>query len=483
MNPSLGTSRSPAFAICVIIAALTLLDLSKINVTLTAIERGLEASPADLQLIVVGYALSFGLALIPAGRFGDVRSRRSTLIVGLVLFVVTSLACSLAMESWQLVLGRLAQGVVAGILMPQVLGIIQQLYTGTARARAFGIIGVITGLCVALGPTLGGVLITVGGEDWGWRFIWLMNVPLGLAVLPFAILSLPRDESGPGRRRELDLVGTSILGLAIAAFITPFVLTTGRGHDVPARWALLAVAAVLFWVFVRWERSYVARGKSPVVDVELMRVPSFRLGTTLTTLYFGALASAFLLMNIFVQEGLGISPLFAGLLTLPYAATYIASASLSPRLSVRMGLGYQVLGFSIMIVAISLTAVVGFAFPPETAGWAIAVSWGITGLGVGGLSAQNQTFSLSEIPAAHAGVAGSINQLGQRVGTAIGIAATSTIYLALAPPGTSLTLARPAFLYAMMACVVLAVIALWMSAVSLRRRGRGWPLAPTTPRP
>lgn len=481
MNSASGRSRGAAFAVCVTIAALTLLDLSKINVTLTAIERGLHASPSDLQLLVIGYAFSFGLVLIPAGRFGDVRSRRATLITGLVLFVVTSLACSIAMEPWQLVIGRLAQGVVAGIVMPQVLGMIQQLYKGPERARAFGIVGVITGVCVALGPTLGGILITLGGEELGWRLIWLMNVPLGLLVLPFALVHLPADEHAVGRRRELDLIGTAILGLALAAFIAPFVLTSGRGEDVPSRWLLLGLSAGMFWAFVRWERGYIARGRAPVVDLGLLRVPSFRLGTILTTLYFSALASTLLLMNVFLQEGIGLSAFLTGLVTLPYAASYILSASFSPRLSVRMGLGYQVLGFSILVVAICVTALVGYLSPSPLVAWGIALSWGIAGLGVGGLSAQNQTLSLSEIPPAHAGVAGSINQLGQRVGTAVGIAATSTVYFVLAPPGRPPAEARAAFLAALIVCIVLAGTAVWLSVFSLRRRGQGCSLEPTIP--
>lgn len=169
--------RWRAFAVCVTVAALTILDLTKVNVALPAIEHSLDASSTSLQLIVSGYILTFGLALVPAGRLGDFRSRKVFFIIGLTLFTVMSVACALAPTSDVLLVARLLQGVAAGIQMPQVIGLIQQMFHGRERGKAFGLFGAMIGVSTAFGPTIGGLLIALGGEQSGWRWIFWMNLP------------------------------------------------------------------------------------------------------------------------------------------------------------------------------------------------------------------------------------------------------------------------------------------------------------------
>jgi len=463
-----------AFAVCVATAALTLLDLSKINVTLPAIQHSLGATPSELQLLVVGYALAFGLALIPAGRYGDARSRRRLLLIGLALFALTSLACSLAFTAGQLVTGRLAQGIVAGVLMPQVLGIIQQLYSGKARVRAFGAIGIVTGLCVALGPTVGGLLITIGGDAFGWRLIWLMNVPLGIALLPFAFRFIPRDAVHRTRHADLDPFGLTLLAAAVGCLLAPFVLTTGRSADVPQRWWLLIGFAVLVAAFVVWERAYTRRGGSPVVDIELFRIGSFRLGTVLSGLQFTALPATFLVLNLYVQQGLHQTPFVGGLILLPYSAAYMLSAWVSVPLSARMGRGYVVLGFGLMLIGLALTLLAGQWAPADTRTWALGLAWAVAGVGTGGLGAQLQALSLSDVPAGSGGISGSITQLAQRLGTAVGVAAASTLYYvptAMIPGAEGF---HVGFLRASAFAVSVTSVALVLASVAVIARHRRW---------
>lgn len=462
-----------AFAVCVAAAALTLLDLSKINVTLPAIQQSLAATPTELQLLVVGYALAFGLALIPAGRYGDARSRRRLLLIGLILFALTSLACSVALTAGQLVIGRLAQGIVAGALMPQVLGIIQQLYSGKARVRAFGTIGIVTGLCVALGPTVGGFLITVGGDVFGWRLIWLMNVPLAIALLPFAFRFIPRDATEGRRRADLDPFGLALLAAAVGCVLAPFVLTTGRSTDVPERWWLLAAFALLTAGFVLWERRYTRRGGSPVVDIELFRVRTFRLGTVLSAMQFTALPATFLVLNLYVQQGLHQTPFVGGLILLPYSATYMLSAWVSVPLSARMGTGYAVLGFGVMFLGLLLTMLAGLWAPAGMETWALALAWAVAGFGTGGLGAQLQALALSQVPTGSGGVSGSITQLGQRLGTALGVAAASTAYYLPTSVIAGEEGFHVGFVHATLFSILITLVALLVAAVAaLRGRGR-----------
>ena len=176
--PLSDAKRWRAYWVCVAVAGLTILDLTKVNVALPSIEAAFGATSTELQLIVSGYVLTFGLTLVPAGRIGDQRSRRTLFVIGLSLFTLTSLACALAPNGEVLLVARLLQGVAAGIQMPQVLGLIQQLFQGAERGKAFGLFGATIGVATAFGPTLGGLAIAIGGPEDGWRGIFWMNVPL-----------------------------------------------------------------------------------------------------------------------------------------------------------------------------------------------------------------------------------------------------------------------------------------------------------------
>ena len=163
---------------------MALLNVSIVNVALPPIDVALDAGPNALQWIVAGFTLAFGLVLIPAGRLGDTLGRRRMFLLGLVVFVLASAGCGLAPTSDALVGWRLAQGVGAGILNPQVVGFVQQLFRGEERARAFGMFGATVGIATASGPLLGGILLAVFGEASGWRAVFLVNLPIGLALIP-----------------------------------------------------------------------------------------------------------------------------------------------------------------------------------------------------------------------------------------------------------------------------------------------------------
>jgi MFS family permease len=225
-------ARWQAFAVAVSVAALTILDLSKVNVGLPSIEKSLGAGATELQVIVAGYALAFGLALVPSGRLGDIYSRKIMFVIGLSGFTAASLVCALAPNIETLVIGRVLQGVAAGVQMPQVLGLVQQLFRGEARGRAFGVFGATIGVSTAFAPSLGGLLILLGGPEDGWRLLFWMNIPLGVAAIFFALRLLPH-RTGPRRDSNLDLIGVLLLGIATFSLLFPFVLTTG---DLPRRW-------------------------------------------------------------------------------------------------------------------------------------------------------------------------------------------------------------------------------------------------------
>ena len=466
--------RWQIFAVCVAVASLTILDLSKVNVGLPSIDESLGAGSSELQLIVAGYALAFGLALVPAGRLGDIHSRKLMFIIGLSMFTITSVLCAIAPDITSLLVARTLQGVAAGIQMPQVLGLLQQLFVGKERGRVFGIFGATIGVSTAIGPTLGGLLIAIGGPTDGWRLLFWMNVPLGILALAFAIRLLPATVKKTGARTELDLVGILLLGMATFSLMLPFVLTTGGPDDNPLRWLWLVSFAAATAMFIAWERRYRRLGKSPVVEFSLFRESSYRNGLLVATAYFGALPALFLIATLYLQQGLGIEPVFAGMVGITFALAAAFTSWLGGRLVDRYGRLLVVAGLVSVIVGFALVICAAILLPPDFAPWYMAAAMTVAGAGGGFVISPNQTLTLARVPVAMAGVAGSMSQVGQRVGTAIGVAAGSSTFFATLyreeGQASSLAVYHDGFRNGALVSLGLVVIALAFALLDLRSR-------------
>ncbi|QJU56122.1 MFS transporter [Herbiconiux sp. SALV-R1] len=450
-------------------AALTILDLSKVNVGLPSMERSLGADPSALQLIVAGYALAFGLTLVPAGRLGDLYSRKAMFLIGLGTFTGASALCALAPDVVTLVAARAMQGMAAGMLMPQVLGLIQQLFPPTRRGRAFGLFGATVSVATAIGPTLGGLLILVAGSDEGWRWMFWMNVPLGAVALAFAAWLLPSTRSRPADPRDLDPIGVLLLGTTIVGVMAPFVLTTGGFGDSPERWIWLGGAAVSLCAFVVWERAYERRGKTPAIRLALFRVTSFRNGLLVATAWFGAMPAVFLLSILYLQQGAGYPPVLSGTVGITFAMASAAASVWGGRFVAESGRVLVVVGLLTAGAGFTLTVFAVLAAPHEWALAWMAAALALAGAGGGLVISANQTLTLSDVPVSSAGVAGSMTQVGQRVGTAIGIAGAGAAYYA--------TLGRDgdgdgafAFRDGAMVSITLVAIACVIALVDLLRR-------------
>lgn len=466
--------RWRAYWVCVAVAAITIMDLTKLNVALPSIEEALAASSTELQLLVSGFVLTFGLTLVPAGRLGDQGSRKAMFLIGLSLFTLTSLLCALAPSSEVLLLGRLLQGVAAGIQMPQVLGLIQQLFQGAERGAAFGLFGATIGIATAFGPTLGGLAIAIGGPVDGWRGIFWMNVPLALAAIVFAAWLLPGRPEGERPRISLDPVGVVLFGIVVTALMWPFLFTTGSPEDDPARWWTLVACAVALAAFLWWERRYAASGRAPLVPLGLFSLRSYRNGTLLAVAYFGAMPSAFLLTNLYLQQGLGLEPVFAGMVTIGFALSSAVTSWLGGRMVNRVGRPLVVGGLVLLLVGFGILVLVAIATPPELTPWIMAAVMLIAGAGGGFVIAPNQVLALAEVPVAEGGLAGSVGQLGQRIGTAIGTAVALSLFFSTvfqAPvEEAQIDVFHHAYALGMAAVGVLLVVALVVGLVDLRQR-------------
>lgn len=466
--------RWRAYWVCVAVAAITIMDLTKVNVALPSIEEALDASSTELQLLVSGFVLTFGLTLVPAGRLGDQGSRKAMFLIGLSLFTLTSLICALAPTSEVLLLGRLLQGVAAGIQMPQVLGLIQQLFQGAERGAAFGLFGATIGISTAFGPTLGGLAIAIGGPVDGWRGIFWMNVPLALAAIVFAAWLLPGRPDGERQRISLDPVGVGLFGIVVTSLMWPFLFTTGSPDDDPARWWTLVACAVALAGFLWWERRYAASGRAPLVPLGLFSLRSYRNGTLLAVAYFGAMPSAFLLTNLYLQQGLGLEPVFAGMVTIGFALSSAVTSWLGGRMVNRVGRPLVVGGLVLLLVGFGILVLVAIATPPELTPSIMAAVMLIAGAGGGFVIAPNQVLALAEVPVAEGGLAGSVGQLGQRIGTAIGTAVALSLFFSTvfqAPvEEAQIDVFHHAYALGMAAVGVLLVVALFVGLVDLRQR-------------
>lgn len=420
-------NRWKALAVVLLGGGIVLLDVSIVNVALKSISAGLPgATPEAIQWILSGYALSFGLLLVPGGRLGDVISRRRMFVLGVLLFTVASTLCGVAPTGLFLVIARLVQGLAGGLLTPQVTGIIQQLFRGRERGTAYGLFGATTGIATAIGPLVGGLLITAFGEDTGWRFVFYVNLPVGLAAILLALRYLPKGNGGaPKRRHDFDPFGIALLGAAVVALLLPFV----QAQQWPGgtKWLLLIVAAALGVGFVLWERHY-GRKRESVVDLRLFSRRSFSLGVALATVYFAGFTPLFFILTITLQSGLHYSALLAGVTTVPFAIGSGVASTIGGRIVHRFGRQLIVVGCILVLLGLAGVIVVVAAHDTPSLGWWLIAPLFVGGVGSGLTISPNQALTLSEVPVQQGGTAGGLVQVGARVGAAVGIAAAGSVF-------------------------------------------------------
>jgi EmrB/QacA subfamily drug resistance transporter len=441
---------------------MALLDVSIVNVAIPSMQEGLHTSAGTIQWVVSGYALAFGLTLVAGGRLGDAYGRRRLMLVGLALFIASSAAVGFAPNAELVVLARLAQGASAGLLTPQNSGLIQQLFRGPERGRAFGVFGLTVSISSAIGPVLGGLIIALAGEENGWRWLFLVNVPIGLAAMVAVLVMVPRrTPSKEQTDNRIDVPGALLLGATVLCLLYPIVRVEG-GDRLPL---LLLVGVPLFaWGFVAWERRTARHGHPPLLDLALLRsLPGYVNGLAVGALYFTGFTGVLLVTSLYLQEGLGMSPLQAGLLLVPFAGGSAVSAPLAGRVVSDLGRRLTVTALATMIAGVVLVALLVPGHDDPVWPW-LAPTLLVAGLGAGAVVSPNMTLTLAEVPPRMGGAAGGALQTGQRIGASIGAAVLVTVYQ-LAGDGSAGTGLRAALLTG----AALVSLALLMAIRSLRR--------------
>ena len=424
MTPDDSRGRWVALIVCCSALFMTLLDVSVTNVALPSIADDTGAGPSELQWIVSGYTLAFGLVPVLGGKLGDDHGRRVMFQVGVGGFAATSLLSGLAPNAHILIAARVLQGLAGGLVNPQVSGLVQQMFSGSERGRAFGVLGTTVGVGTAIGPLVGGALIALGGPGLGWRLVFFVNIPIGILVIFLARRLLPAPtESTPHR---LDYLGALLLGGA-----TFCVLFACVQYDAlrDARLAWLGVPTLVLGVlFYRRERRLTESSAEPLVDFRLFQRPSFVSGITLALTFFPAMAGLPLVLAIFYQQGLGYSAIQSALGVTAYAVGAAVSAPLCGRFVTRIGRPLVVAGaVTFGIGAIGLAAIAPHV-PPEHAARFLAIPLFVMGCGQGALITPNQTLSLMDVDPTMGSTAGGVLQTGQRIGLAVGQAVIGAVF-------------------------------------------------------
>jgi len=445
-----GSASRAVLRVCLATGFVTLLDSAILTVAAPALRAELGATTAQLQWILAGYSLAFGLALVPAGRLGDRLGRGGPLAVGLGLFAVGSLVGATASDADVLVAARLLQGAGAGTANPQVIGLLQDHYAGPARARALGAYASTGAFAMVLSPLVGGGILSALGPAAGWRAAVGLAAPLGLTVMVVALRALRPGDAGPGvagggpagastdvgrggRSRGsrvgagFDVVGLVLVTLVTLGLLVPFVAEGPRAAVLPVSLGVL-VAAV--GGLVVWEPHYARRGRAPVLAPALLRSPTYVLGCVVAAFSFGAALGYSAVLMLFLQDGAGLSPVQAGLVTTPGAVASVVAANLSWRSFRRFGRrGVTVAVGAKALVAVGTALVVAVA-PTAAVVAALVVSQVLTGVVAGLTISPNQTLTLEGAPGTERGVAGAALQLVQRVAATVCIAAMTGAFVA-----------------------------------------------------
>lgn len=418
---------------------MSLIGVSIINVALPSIQASLGATESDLQWVLSGYALTFGIVLVAAGRAGDVLGRGGLYIFGVALFCVSSIVAGLASDVSLLKVVRFVQGLGSGILSPQIIGMIQHYFRGSDRARAFGMYGTVVGLSMGLGPLIGGAIIAVAGEVEGWRWTFFVNVPVSVVAIVLALKWFPRPlyikrvttKTGPAadnregkKSLDLDPVGILLLGASILVILLPFI----KPPDTALTWLLIPAGVILTAAWVLWELRYRRLGRSPIVDMAIFRARGFANGVGLATVYFFGITGVWVLVALYMQQELGHTAFEAGIVGLPSAICAAFTARWTGRHVTYYGRRIVTAGIVIAISGLALSALV---IQLEAQGlasiWWLLPTLALIGIAQGSVISPNQTITLNDAPLAYAGSTGGILQTGQRIGSAIGLGVITAI--------------------------------------------------------
>jgi EmrB/QacA subfamily drug resistance transporter len=392
-----------------------LLDVTIVIVALPEIQRGLHGTFSDVQWVVDAYALTLASLLLTAGSLADRYGRKLLFVIGLIIFTLGSLLCGFAQSPLMLTLSRSAQGIGGAILFATSLALLAQSFHGKERGVAFGVWGAITGVAVALGPILGG-LITSGIS---WRGIFLVNIPIGVASVIITLICVDESKT-PGASRP-DWAGFVVLTLGLVSLVYGLIRASETSWGNTGVITFLCLGGVLLVVFWFIE----AKVAHPMFDLSLFRIPTFNGGLIAAFAMNGSLFSMLLYIVLFLQDDLGYSALNTGLRLLILSGGTLISATAAGRLSTHMPVRWLI-GPGLLLVGIGLFLMAGLH---GTTGWThLTVGFIIAGFGSGMVNPPLASTAVGVVSPQRSGMASGVNTTFRQIGISVGIAVYGTIF-------------------------------------------------------
>jgi EmrB/QacA subfamily drug resistance transporter len=391
------------------------MDVTIVNVALPAIRRDLGASVAGLQWAIDGYTVVVASFLMLAGSTGDRLGRRRTFQAGLALFSAGSLLCSLAPTTLVLVIARMVQALGGAMLNPVAMSIIANVFTVPAeRARAIGVWGAVFGVSMAVGPVVGGVLT----QAVGWRSIFWINIPVGLAAIALTARFVP--ESRAEKTRRPDLVGQGLVIAALASLTSGVIEGPRRGWDTPFILGCFAVALAAIAGLVAYE----ARREEPLIDLRFFKSAPFAAATVTAVVAFASFSGFLFLNSLYLQDTRRLPASTAGLCTLPIALATVVCSPLSGRL---VGAGHARFALVVAGAAMAVAGLLLTDLQAETSMPRLILDYGVFGVGLGLVNAPITNTAVSGMPRAQAGLAAAVASTSRQVGASLGVAIAGSI--------------------------------------------------------
>ena len=436
---------------------MALLDVTVVNVAMPTIGRSLHASGAELQLVVAGYTVSYAMMLITGARMGDLYGRRRMFLIGVAVFTLASLTCGIAPDVGVLIAARFVQGAGAAAMMPQIMSVIQVRFEGAARARALSAYTAVLSSGFVAGQVIGGVLVTANLFGQTWRPVFLVNVPIGLAVLALVPRVVPGDERGPERRRQLDLAGLAVAVPAVFLIVLPLML--GHQENWPS-WvfACIALGLVLAAVFAAMERRIGQRANGdPLLNLAVLRAPGLVPGLAVVAVLMITYGGFLFSFALHLQAGLGESALRAGLTFAPCALAFGVCGFFWRRLPASWH--YFLAPLGCLVAVGGYLAVASVLRSGGRGGLVLQVGLIVTGAALALGFSPLVTHALVRVPLRHAADASGLLTTTIQLGQAIGVATFGSLFLSL---NTGRGAASPA-----VSGHALAVTMSWLAATML----------------
>ena len=452
-------SRKIAVIVLFFASFMDLLDTTIVNVALPTIQKDLDASAAHLEWVVSGYVLAFAVLLITGGRLGDIFGRKRVFLIGVAGFTLSSVACAAASNGDTLVLGRVVQGLFAALMTPQVLSVVQVMFAPKERAAVFGGLGAISGLAAVAGPLLGGILVSGDLYGLGWRAIFLINLPVGIALFIAGAIFIP--ESRSAARPRLDLLGVVLSSLGL--FLAVFALIEGREAGWPAWiWIMLAASPIVLTVFMWSQIRREARIGFSLVPASLFNNRGYSAGVLTQFSFAASIGGFFLILVLYLQIGLRFTAIDAALATLPFSIGALVGSAIAVPLAAKIGKGLIFAGAIAQIGGLLWLARVVIDQGTGLTGFDMILPMALAGLGLTLEVVPLTDVALAQTPVANAGAASGVFGTFQQLGSALGVAVVGVVFFGIV--GTSFT--QPVLRAAFLGGLWVPITALALSALA-----------------